>query len=249
VTERYGLLWVLLDGPARQPIVDVPQFGADGWRPTLCGPWPTTSHATRVIENFLDVAHPQWVHPGLLDDRDDGVVEPYRCEFVAGTLTSTYELTEPYPEWKRAMYGIDPTKLVDGRVPVTYTSRVPRPFTVVGYKEAPSGDQVLFFNVCPSSPTESIAFLYMIRSIRLDEPDDEFREFQELLWSQDTRIVQSQRPVAVPLSLRDEMHVSPADVVNVGYRRMLIALAEGRPMGELAGRLDHSVLETDPAAG
>lgn len=245
VQERYGLVWVLLEGPARLDLPEVPQFGASGWRPTLCGPWPAKAHASRVLENFLDVAHPQWVHPGLLDDRDDGVVDPYRCEIIDGVLTSSYQITEPYPDWKRALYQIDDALLVDGRVPVSYTSRVPRPFTVVGHKEAPSGDQVLFFNVCPVSETESLAFLYMIRSIRTDEPDDEFREFQELLWGQDTRIVQSQQPTAVPLSLREEMHVSPADVVNVGYRRLLIALAEGRPLPGMSIRLDHSVLETD----
>jgi phenylpropionate dioxygenase-like ring-hydroxylating dioxygenase large terminal subunit len=244
VQERYGLVWVLLESPELAPLVDVPQFGASGWRPTLCGPWEVESHASRVVENFLDVAHPQWVHPGLLDDRSDGVVDPYRCEFVDGVLTSSYDLTEPYPEWKRELYQIDPSVLVDGRIPVTYTSRVPRPFTVVGYKEAPSGDQVLFFIVRPTSESTSVAYLYMIRSIRLEEPDDEFREFQELLWAQDTRIVRSQRPVAVPLSLREEMHVSPADVVNVGYRRMLIALARGE-RADLVGRLEHDVLETD----
>ena len=90
VQERYGLVWVLLEGPAREDIVAVPEWSAEGWRPTLCGPWPVESHATRVVENFLDVAHPQWVHPGLLDDRDDGVVDPYSCEFVDGVLTSTY---------------------------------------------------------------------------------------------------------------------------------------------------------------
>jgi hypothetical protein len=115
----------------------------------------------------------------------------------------------------------------------------------VGTKEAPSGDQVLFFNVCPVSESESIAYLYMIRSIRLDEPDDEFREFQELLWGQDSRILTSQQPQAVPLDLKDEMHVSPADVVNVGYRRLLIAHAKGVPAASLQGRLDHNVLETD----
>ncbi len=245
VEERYGLVWVLLERPARQPILSVPQWSAVGWRPTLCGPWPVPAHASRIVENFLDVAHPAWVHPGLLDDRSGGVVNPYRCEFIDGVLTSSYNLEEPYPEWKREMYAVDPSLLNDGYVKVAYTSRVPAPFSVIGYKEAPSGDQVLFFNVCPVSDHESIAYLYMIRSVRLDEPDDEFREFQELLWDQDTRIVRSQRPEAVPLSLRAEMHVSPADVVNVGYRRMLIALARGESTESLTGRLDHDVLETD----
>jgi vanillate O-demethylase monooxygenase subunit len=244
-TERYGLIWVCLEDEARLPLPELPQFGMAGWRPTFCGPWPVKAHASRVIENFLDVAHPAWVHPGLLDDGLKGLVQPYQCELRDGEVVSEYLLNEPYPEWKQIAYGVDASLLTNGYARVNYTSRVPRPFTVIGYKQAPGGDQVLFFNVCPRSENESIAYLYMIRTVQLDEPDEPFREFQELLWSQDTRVVESQRPHIVPLDLHAEMHVSPPDVVNVAYRRYLADIARGiaRPGAALPADFGQDVLE------
>jgi phenylpropionate dioxygenase-like ring-hydroxylating dioxygenase large terminal subunit len=225
--ERFGLIWVCLEHDPKLPPPDLPQFGMSGWRATLCGPWEVYAHATRVLENFLDVAHPAWVHPGLLDDGLGGLVQPYKCEIKDGAVVSEYQLNEPFPEWKAKAYGVDPSELHDGYTRVHYTSTVVRPFTVVGYKRAPGGDQIIFFNVCPRSEQTSIAYLYMMRTVQLDQPDEPFREFQELLWSQDKRVLESQRPFITPLDLREEMHVSPPDVVNVAYRRYLAEIAQG----------------------
>lgn len=67
VTERYGLVWVCLGEPAR----DVPPFPEaedDSYRVHVAGRYEYATSGYRAIENFFDLAHFPFVHPGLLGD-------------------------------------------------------------------------------------------------------------------------------------------------------------------------------------
>jgi phenylpropionate dioxygenase-like ring-hydroxylating dioxygenase large terminal subunit len=244
--ERYGLVWVCLDAKPIAPLPAVPQLGADGWATTLCGPWPVNTHASRCAENFLDLGHTTWVHPGLINDAAGGLVPPYRCEFVDGEIELMWEYEEPFPEWKAKVYEVDSSLIHNGTVTIRTTGRVKSPFFVQHFKVTPVGSHSINFAVQPVSPTESIAYLAIARDVGLSEPPDGFRVFQELLWDQDREILENQHPKSVPLSLKEEMHVSPTDVVNVAYRRYLIAIAQGgTSLRDLQGKIGLDTLETD----
>jgi phenylpropionate dioxygenase-like ring-hydroxylating dioxygenase large terminal subunit len=244
--ERYGLVWVCLDSQPASALPDVPELGAEGWATTLCGPWPVKAHASRCAENFLDLGHTTWVHPGLINDATGGLVPPYRCEFVNGEIELEWEYEEPFPEWKAKVYEVDAALIHDGTVTIRTTGRVKNPFFVQQFKFTPVGSHSINFAVQPVSPSESIAYLVIARNVGLAEPPDGFRVFQELLWEQDREILENQQPKAVPLSLKEEMHVSPTDVVNVAYRRYLIAIAQGATgLGQLHGKVGLDSLETD----
>jgi phenylpropionate dioxygenase-like ring-hydroxylating dioxygenase large terminal subunit len=81
VEERYGLVHVFLgDLPAaeRPPIMEVPEWQQPGWRHTTMD-YSWTSNYERNIENGLDPAHNEFVHPthGYSGEKEDyKVVEP-----------------------------------------------------------------------------------------------------------------------------------------------------------------------------
>jgi phenylpropionate dioxygenase-like ring-hydroxylating dioxygenase large terminal subunit len=75
VEERYGLVHVFLgDLPAaeRPPIIEVPEYGKEGWRHTTLD-YQWESNYERNVENGLDPAHNEFVHPthGYSGEKDD----------------------------------------------------------------------------------------------------------------------------------------------------------------------------------
>ena len=63
--ERYGLVFAFLgDLPEteRPPIMAVPEFEQEGWRATTLDYWWAANYQ-RIIENGLDPAHNEFVHP------------------------------------------------------------------------------------------------------------------------------------------------------------------------------------------
>jgi vanillate O-demethylase monooxygenase subunit len=56
----------------------------------------------------------------------------------------------------------------------------------------------------------------------LDEPETALQEFEKVIFCQDQRIVESQRPEQVPFDLTDELHLK-FDAVAVAYRRAMQA--------------------------
>ena len=60
----------------------------------------------------------------------------------------------------------------------------------------------------------------MTRNYDLDEPERLIQEFENTIFSQDKRVVLSQRPEMVPFDLADELHLN-FDAVAVNYRRTM----------------------------
>jgi phenylpropionate dioxygenase-like ring-hydroxylating dioxygenase large terminal subunit len=137
----------------------VSEIGSLGWATTLCGPWPVRAHASRVAENFLDLGHTTWVHPGLINDVSGGLVPPYRCEFVDGEIELMWEYEEPFPEWKARIYDVEPRLIHDGTVTIRTTGHVKAPFFLQHFKVTPAGSHSINFAIQPVSLSESMAYL------------------------------------------------------------------------------------------
>jgi phenylpropionate dioxygenase-like ring-hydroxylating dioxygenase large terminal subunit len=58
------------------------------------------------------------------------------------------------------------------------------------------------------------------QNYNLDQPDSVFQEFENVIFEQDRRIVESQRPEQVPFDLGEELHLK-FDSVAVAYRRAM----------------------------
>jgi phenylpropionate dioxygenase-like ring-hydroxylating dioxygenase large terminal subunit len=93
--EKYGLVFAFLgDLPesGRPPIMDIPEYGQDGWRVTT-QVYEWTANYQRAVENTLDPAHTEFVHPsmGYGGDRDDYHVPDLTLieeDWGCGTMTT-----------------------------------------------------------------------------------------------------------------------------------------------------------------
>jgi vanillate O-demethylase monooxygenase subunit len=79
-----------------------------------------------------------------------------------------------------------------------------------------------FFASQPVSSSECIGYVVMGRNYDLDQPPDVLQSFEDTIFNQDQRIVESQRPEQVPFDLADELHLT-FDAVAVAYRRAMRA--------------------------
>ena len=53
-----------------------------------------------------------------------------------------------------------------------------------------------------------------------DDPDETLQKFEDVIFGQDQRVVESQRPEQVPFDLADELHLQ-FDAVAIAYRKAM----------------------------
>ena len=79
---------------------------------------------------------------------------------------------------------------------------------------------VYFYVGQPMADKQCRGYCIIGRNYDLDQPDSVLQEFEDTIFSQDQRIVESQRPEQVPFDLADELHLK-FDAVAVNYRRTM----------------------------
>jgi phenylpropionate dioxygenase-like ring-hydroxylating dioxygenase large terminal subunit len=207
--QRYGLIFVCLDEP-RRPIVDFPEFELPEYRAFFFGRHHWKASAARMIENFMDISHFPWVHPGTLGNRAKPLVPNIKVERRDGEFYFEVE--------SEGQSRTDPAVVTADRV----TYRIILPFTIYNERITPAGDRlVLFFLASPITDKEIDRYMFVARNYALDESDEKFRKFSLEVAEQDRIVVESQRPEALPLDLSEELHLRGPDNCAVVYRRML----------------------------
>ena len=217
-SERYGLLWVALEEP-RWPVPEVPELEDPAWRVVRTGPFAWRCEASRQVENFTDFGHFAFVHPGLLGDPDRPVVAPYEVAVDGPVLR--YEYARPDSKNTESF----PVYADGGREAEQRRTRyaLHLPYTIVehigwGTREG----MVYFFAAQPVAPDRCVGYCLVARNYNLDQPEGVMQEFERLIFAQDQRVVESQRPEAVPFDLAAELHLR-FDAVAVAYRRAMQA--------------------------
>jgi len=79
---------------------------------------------------------------------------------------------------------------------------------------------VYFFASQPVGEEACTGYLMIARNYDRDKPVDLLQEFENTIFEQDRRMVESQRPWKVPFDLAAEMHLK-FDAVAVAYRRAM----------------------------
>ncbi len=207
--ERYGLVWVALEDPLRPlpeyPWFDDPEFHT--WS-KFCG--IREAGAARFAENALDLAHLDFVHPGLLGSPGDTVIEPYDVEVDGGVVVMRYI--------KRS---VGPETFADGVETVRHEVRVEMPYTFTLVLRGTRGTTTIWGLHHPIDEDRCALWRFESRNHSLDTPDQEFIDFLDVLLPQDQAIIESQRPHMVPVDLTEELHVKVADAGAITYRRVL----------------------------
>jgi vanillate O-demethylase monooxygenase subunit len=232
--ERYGLVWVALEAP-RWPLPEVPELEDRAWRVVRTGPFAWRCEASRQVENFTDFGHFAFVHPGLLGDPAQPVVSPYEVAVDGPVLRYDYtrpdsKNTDDFPVYAEA--GREVARRVTSyalHLPYTIVEHIgwprepSRPAARRAAERAQTGERlVYFFASQPVAPDRCIGYCLVARNYNLDQPDSVMQEFERVIFAQDQRVVESQRPEAVPFDLAAELHLR-FDALAVAYRRAMQA--------------------------
>ena len=215
-TERYGLVWACLGEP-RSDVLPFPEYEDPNLRKVLCGPYEVESSAPRIIENFLDMAHFPFVHPGVLGEPGRNEVRDYEVRsFDDGTGWGGVEAIGCF------FWQPQTNSLSHDGTDVEYAYRVTRPLTAI-LNKVPEGQggfrEAISLHVQPVGEERSVAWIIMAMTnfVQLEE---ELRAFQDQIFLQDKPIVENQVPLRLPLAPRAELPVR-ADKLAVAYRRYL----------------------------
>ncbi|MEM7534677.1 MAG: aromatic ring-hydroxylating dioxygenase subunit alpha [Chloroflexota bacterium] len=219
--ERYGLIWVALDEPVYPlpeiPELEHPNWNDAEWRVVNTGPFEWNSDASRQVENFTDFGHFPWVHPGLLGDVDRPLVPDCKVEIHDHVLH--YSVVRPEATNTDDFPVFANEEVVQPERRSRYELHLP--YTIVlrlgwgGVK-----GMVYFFVSQPISVKQCRGYCIIGRNYDLDQPDSVLQSFEDTIFGQDQRIVESQRPEQVPFDLADELHLK-FDAVAVNYRRAM----------------------------
>ncbi len=227
--ERYGLIWVCLsplesqEDIATYALAEIPEFETDPrlqqWKIVNTGPFDWDSDASRQVENFTDFGHFPWVHPGLLGDPERPIVPEYTVETKGHILH--YDIVRPEAENSEDFPIFANETVVKPERRSRYELHLP--FTIV-LRLGWGGEKgmVYFFVSQPISKNKCRGYCIIGRNYDLDEPDTVLQEFEDVIFGQDKRVVESQRPEQVPFDLADELHLK-FDGVAINYRRAMNA--------------------------
>lgn len=214
VLLRYGHVWTTFGAPG--PLFDIPEAEEPGRRFVSCGRVTIRASGLRVVENFLDMAHFPFVHPGLLGSEEAPEVKPYKAEIRAGA-DEVWATECVFHQPKAALSA-------EGGVEAHYRYRVPAPFVAMLYKTCPARTgafDIVGILMQPRAPalTDVFPFYYVYDD---ENSDAAIAEFQQMIFLQDKSIVENQIPPTLPLDAGAEIPTR-ADASSVAYRRWLKA--------------------------
>lgn len=214
--ERYGLIWVALDDPV-YPLSEIPEFESDEWKVVKTGPFDWKSDASRQTENFTDFGHFPRVHPGLLGDPERPIVPSYEVEIRDHVLHYTVVRPEAANTDDFPVFGNE--EVIQPERRSRYELHLP--YTIV-LRLGWGGEKgmVYFYVGQPVSEKACTGYCIIGRNYDLDQPDTVLQGFEDTIFSQDQRVVESQRPEQVPFDLADELHLK-FDAVAINYRRAM----------------------------
>lgn len=208
--EAYGLVWTCLGEP-QHPLPAFARYGAPGRRADIDGPHDFAACGPRIIENFLDMAHFPFVHPGVLGEVPHTTVADYEVEVSVDRV-----------EGRRCRFWQPkPSGVAAAGAEVEYTYRVLHPFVASLGKlpDRPDAFDVLMVT-SPLDETRTRVWKINVFAECDDEQAQRFIGFSRAAMLQDKPIVESQWPQRLPLDPRAEVH-QRADRLAAAYRRWL----------------------------
>jgi phenylpropionate dioxygenase-like ring-hydroxylating dioxygenase large terminal subunit len=205
--RAHGLVWACLGEPAGDP----PALHDLAPRRLIYGPFDVATSAPRAVENFLDTAHFAYVHRGWLGEATHPEVPHYDVSRTADGRP----VIEQYKAWQpRATASSAQGDWVN------YRYEVLGPFSALLTKR-PDGGGPQDSYVVWACPTDDEHCRLWFAQYTSDETssDEELRDFQVTIFSQDQPILESQQPARLPISGGELM--GSADRLSAAYRRYL----------------------------
>ena len=222
VEERYGLVHVFLgDLPEdeRPPIMEIAEYGQEGWRATV-QEYNWTIDYQRAVENSLDPAHNEWVHPthGFSGADPNYRVPPLTIddhEWGTGFLTE-YKAPPLKDEKMREGTGRDyNTKITAGSWTHGPSCNVTR------INPMPDKHIIQYSYKTPVDETHTRSFLVNLRNFVIEpEHDERMMVRNDVVAGQDGEILEHMTPIVTPPNNTKEIFV-PADKLIARHREII----------------------------
>ena len=215
--EQYGFIWVSLGEP-EHAVPYMAEPANDIHHNHLFGPFEFNSSPGRAIENFLDMAHFPFVHPGSLGAEPYTEVKDYDVISNAGGLIAENCM---FPQPQGASH-------VHGMTDINYTYKVLRPYVAYLLKHLSGREHDDAMMLAATPVTEESCAVWVIWAQYYPDESVPSVKAESENWTlsiilEDLPIVNSQQPKRLPLKLTDEFH-QPCDKMALAYRRWLAKL-------------------------
>ena len=220
VEVRYGLIWLAPLGSV-SAIPDVPEWDDPEFTVVAMPVQAWRASAAQMADNFLDVAHFPFTHPGSIGDPDDRAVLPYEVErgpwhfsvqhrHAAKTLTYSMGTEETYGITMRTLWFV-------GTAPHHV-------YLKIRYDDSESVIVICFFHQAVDRDTTNL-YAFQIRN---DMGPGGFSVAdvmvqQNTVANEDKVLLEQLAVKGIPVRLGDELHVR-ADRSTVELRRLLADL-------------------------
>ncbi|MBL8645005.1 MAG: aromatic ring-hydroxylating dioxygenase subunit alpha [Rhodospirillaceae bacterium] len=216
--EKYDLVFAFLgDLPAheRPGIMDIPEWGKEGWRANLLYNEYKASYE-RAVENTLDPAHNEFVHPthGYSGERETYAVPDYKIDEVENG--AGFMMTFKSPELKDST--MSKLRNFAGDLEAGAGHVGPhQTWTQIHMSPTNWFHQYTFRT--PVSRTETRGYLINMRNALLDpQHDDAIQVRQRVIQEQDITILEAIEPSIPPVTNTKEV-LMPADRTIARYRQ------------------------------
>ena len=211
IRTDFGYLWTSIGTPPAR-LFSVPEVDEPGRIVHNAITIGINVSAPRAIENFLDVAHLAFVHPGSLGEQPHTEIRDYQVGTVDGDIwASDIQIFQP-----QMAAGSTSAAFAE------YIYRVPHPHCAVLYKRAETagGRMDIYAGFVHALSEERIRLHLFDCVVEGSATAGEVRRFVQTIVGQDKSILENQNPKRLPLDPRAETPVR-ADKSSIAYRRYL----------------------------
>lgn len=213
VKTAYGYVWTTL-GDAPVDLFPIPEYEEGDRRRFNSATIGVNVSAPRAVENFLDLGHLPYVHPGILGEEPHTEVREYDVEISVDrdeVLATRCRVYQPMAS-SASTSGED----------VDYAFRVPHPYCSVLYKSNPVDESRLDVVAIFMQPLDQEHVRVHFMSCVLDDVNEDkiIKRFHQTIFGQDKPILENQYPKRLPLDPRAETPIR-ADKSAIAYRRWL----------------------------
>ena len=228
IQEKYGVVFAFLgDLPEaeRPPILEIEEENDPKWRSTVMS-FDINYHYERSIENGLDPAHNEYVHPthGNQGEKEDEYrmdqLEPHKNNPWGFGFLATFD-APPLKNWLFKRFRPEGGKMQAGSGTVGPNHM----WTFIHFSETKFMHQYMF--EAPISENKTRVFLVNFRNVGITKYqwlnrflDKKINERNMVIAGQDIVVVDKLKPIITP-SLRTKELLMPHDKVILQYRDML----------------------------
>jgi phenylpropionate dioxygenase-like ring-hydroxylating dioxygenase large terminal subunit len=216
VADRYGLVWICLDEPAT-PLPTVPEDTDPAFRRINQVVEHWSAATTRMVDNFLDIAHFPYVHRESFGGAADAEVGRIELEPLGDFFGYRYDVTADNSAGEQA----------SGQAAATVARRMTTgfalPFTVRSTIEYETGLCHSLLLLSTPRDDQSSYFTFVVwRNDDFSVPGDEVTVLDRMIGAEDKRMLE-RIPGPLPLSATSLVNVQ-SDRASVEWRRRLDVL-------------------------